>query len=105
MFNTVSAPEEVVYMVRQFVGRLHRMEVHRNVDLFCFYHEFSSIGSAHPDLQSGGSAVRARQLPQVKGSLVSEPFFMPFKVYILYSCRSSAKKGKPVMVILSLMLF
>jgi hypothetical protein len=37
---------------------------------------FSSVGSEHPDLRSGGSAVRARQLPQKKGSQQCEPFFI-----------------------------
>ena len=41
----------------------------------------------HPDLRREGRAPLSRgQLPQkVKGSLISEPFFMPFYVYILYS--------------------
>jgi hypothetical protein len=39
--------------------------------------KFSSTGSGHPDLQSGGSAVRARQLPQKrKGSQKCGPFFV-----------------------------
>jgi hypothetical protein len=42
--------------------------------------KFSSTGSEHPDLQSGGSAVSrsAGSTPTSKGSQLCEPFFIVF---------------------------
>jgi putative endonuclease len=50
------------------------------------YWEFSSVGSEHlPYKQRVGGSSPSTPTQKVKGSLISEPFFMPFNVYILYS--------------------